>query len=313
MKQIRITPKNAGRLDAFLLGEYKMLTKGKLHKFMRENKIKLNGKKVPLDTYMQLGDELKLFIPDEALTQPQGAPYLRAKRIFEVIYEDANLVITIKPAGLMVNDDTEADTLINRALLYLSEKGEYSKESEFKPALCHRLDTGTSGLTIIAKNEAAFNELCTLIQGRDIVKKYLCVTYGKPAKPSATLTGYLKKDAAAAHVRLCDANMNGAKEIITKYNTIDTSGRLALLEVELVTGRTHQIRLHLASIDCPILGDSKYGNNAANRELKLRYQALCAYSLTFPKINGVCKALSGKTFKCPLPWYYKQIIDGELK
>ena len=181
--------------------------------------------------------------------------------------------------------------------------------------LCHRLDTGTSGLVLLAKNSAAEAFLTAAIKARDIEKRYLCVTFGRPNPPAALLRDYLLKDAERGIVRITDTTAGGAKEVITGYETLAVSGRLALLEVELVTGRTHQIRAHLAHIGCPILGDSKYGNNAANRELRFKYQALCAWELRFPaQISDPRFAhLSGRVFHAEKPWYYQQILDGTLK
>ena len=181
--------------------------------------------------------------------------------------------------------------------------------------LCHRLDTGTSGLVLLAKNNAAEAFLTAAIKARDIEKRYLCVTFGRPNPPAALLRDYLLKDAERGIVRITDTTAGGAKEVITGYETLAVSGRLALLEVELVTGRTHQIRAHLAHIGCPILGDSKYGNNAANRELRLKYQALCAWELKFPaKISDERFAhLTGRVFHAEKPWYCQQVEDGTLK
>ena len=145
-------------------------------------------------------------------------------------------------------------------------------------------------------------------------KAYLCVTFGRPTPPDATLGGYLLKDADRGIVKIVEDKQPGAKDVETRYETIAVSGRLALLKVQLITGRTHQIRAHMASIGCPILGDSKYGNNTANRELKLKYQALCAWELVLPRFTSPDFAdLSGKTFRAPKPWYYQQVLDGTLK
>ena len=145
-------------------------------------------------------------------------------------------------------------------------------------------------------------------------KTYLCVTFGRPTPPDATLGGYLLKDADRGIVKIVEDKQPGARDVETRYETIAVSGRLALLKVQLITGRTHQIRAHMASIGCPILGDSKYGNNTANRELKLKYQALCAWELTMPRFTQPdFEFLSGKTFRAPKPWYYSQVLDGTLK
>ncbi|MGN0975048.1 MAG: RluA family pseudouridine synthase, partial [Gemmiger sp.] len=183
------------------------------------------------------------------------------------------------------------------------------------PRLCHRLDTGTSGLVLLAKTPEAEVFLGNALRERTIRKHYLCVTFGRPVPPAATLKDFLVKDSSLGVVRVLNAPKPGAKEIVTVYETLAVSGRLALLKVDLVTGRTHQIRAHLASIGCPILGDSKYGNNAANRELKLKYQALCAWELAFPKQidDPRFAVLAGKVFHAPKPWYYQQVLDGTLK
>ena len=218
-----------------------------------------------------------------------------------------------KPAGLAV-DGPEDDTLLNRALLYLNQQGEYKENDLYTPALCHRLDTGTSGLVIIAKTPEAEQLFLEVIKNREVKKTYLCVTFGRPTPPDGTLGGYLLKDADRGIVKIVPDKQPGAKDVETQYETVAVSGRLALLKVRLITGRTHQIRAHMASIGCPILGDSKYGNNTANRELKLKYQALCAWELVLPRFTSPDFAdLSGKTFRTPKPWYYQQVLDGTLK
>ncbi len=230
------------------------------------------------------------------------------------MYNGPQLLVVNKPAGLPV-DGPENDTLLNRALLYLNKAGEYGEDSLYQPALCHRLDTGTSGLVLIAKTPEAEQILLEAIKERQVKKTYLCVTFGRPIPPEGTLGGYLLKDANLGKVQILPEKKPGAKEVCTEYETIAVSGRLALLKVRLITGRTHQIRAHMASIGCPILGDSKYGNNAANRELKLKYQALCAWELVMPDFSASSPLaeVSGKTFHAPRPWYYGQILDGTLK
>lgn len=314
MREISVTCLVPVRLDKFLTQQFPVLGPGRLNKALRENKIKLNGKKQPLSTRVQNGDTIRLFLTDEqlGLAAPSGPAFLQAARApAEVVYEDAALLIANKPAGIPVEGG--GDTLLVRAERYLYEQGRYEPASA--PRLCHRLDTGTSGLVLLAKTDAAEAFLTDAIRQRHIGKRYLCVTFGRPVPPAATLRGYLRKDAASGTVRVLDHPAKDAREIITRYETLSVSGRLALLKVDLVTGRTHQIRAHLASIGCPILGDSKYGNNAANRELKLKYQALCAWELAMPaEIDDErFSYLAGKVFHAPRPWYYQQVLDGTLK
>lgn len=305
------------RLDKYLMQQYPILSLGKLNKALRENKIKLNGKKQPLSTRVCAGDEIKLFIPDDQLDmaiKTDGPAFLQARFEAKIVFEDDHVLIADKPAGLPVSSDTEGDTLINRVLLYLYKKGEYQPGRVFESELCHRLDTGTSGLILVAKSAAAKAALTKHIKEREIKKEYLCVTFGRPEPKSATLAGYLTKDSVKGKVSIEDRPGPGAKEVKTHYDTMTVSGRLALLKIELITGRTHQIRAHMASIGCPILGDSKYGHNAANRELRMKYQALCAWRLSFPVFREPELAgISGKSITAEKPWYCQQVTDGTLK
>ena len=316
MKQLTVNSLLPIRLDKYLMEEFPALSVGRLNKALRENKIKLNGKKQPLSTRVQVGDQIKLFIPDAqlGLVDPEGPAFLRCPFPAKVVYEDEYLLIANKPAGLPVDDEGDGDSLISRVMLHLYNKGEFNPDKDFAPHLCHRLDTGTSGLVLVAKTSETLDLLTRLIRDRSIKKEYLCVTFGRPRPEAATLTGYLAKDAKLGHVQIFENARPDAKPIETRYETLAVSGRLALLRVELITGRTHQIRAHMASIGCPILGDSKYGNNSANRELKLKYQALCAWRLTFPTLSFPQLAgISGKTFRVEQPWYCAQVREGKLK
>lgn len=316
MRVIKVKCLAPTRLDKYLMDQYPNLGPGRLNKALRENKIKLNGKKQPLSTRVMAGDEIKLFILDEDLDagkRQQGPAWKNSRCAAEIVYNCPQIVVVNKPAGLPV-DGPQDDTLLNRTLRALHELGEYHENDFYQPALCHRLDTGTSGLVIVAKTPEAEQLFLEAIKDRQIEKTYLCVTFGRPDRPEGTLGGYLIKDADRGIVRIVEDKQPGAREVETQYETIAVSGRLALLKVKLITGRTHQIRAHMASIGCPILGDSKYGNNTANRELKLKYQALCAWKLEFPRfVQPDFAFLSGKTFAAPKPWYYQQVVDGTLK
>ncbi len=316
MKVIKVKCLMPTRLDKYLMEQFPPLSVGRLNKALRENKIKLNGKKQPLSTRVQMGDEIKLFIPDQqlGLVEPDGPSFLRCAYPAKVVYEDDQLLIVNKPAGLPVSDDAATDTLIQRVLLHLYNKGEYVPGKGFEPQLCHRLDTGTSGLVLVAKTARSLSLLTALIKERSVKKEYLCVTFGRPKPEKATLNDYLSKDSEKGRVRIGDKHLPDAKPIETRYETLSVSGRLALLRVELITGRTHQIRAHLASIGCPILGDSKYGNNTANREFRFKYQALCAWRLTFPTLpDPELSGISGKSFRAEQPWYCAQLLEGKLK
>lgn len=290
------------RLDKYLMEQFPALGIGRLNKALRENKIKLNGKKQPLSTRVQNGDIVRLFLNDDVLEK-------RALPAAMLVYEDDDILVVNKPAGVEV-DGSADDTLLKRVCATLAERGGASQA-----VLCHRLDAGTSGLVLLARNAAAEQFLTEAIRQRQIQKRYLCVTFGRPQPPAALLHDYLSKDAERGVVRILSAPAPGAKEILTGYETLAVNGRLALLQVDLITGRTHQIRAHLAHIGCPILGDSKYGNNAANRELHFKYQALCAWELRFPAQieDARFSRLAGRVFHAEKPWYCRQLLDGTLR
>ncbi|WP_300249366.1 RluA family pseudouridine synthase [uncultured Subdoligranulum sp.] len=290
------------RLDKYLMEQFPALGVGRLNKALRENKIKLNGKKQPLSTRVQNGDIVRLFLNEDVLEK-------RALPAVMLVYEDDDILVVNKPAGVEVDGPAD-DTLLKRVCATLAERGGPSQA-----VLCHRLDAGTSGLILLARNAAAEQFLTEAIRQRQIQKRYLCVTFGRPQPPAALLHDYLYKDAERGVVRILSAPAPGAKEILTGYETLAVSGRLALLQVDLITGRTHQIRAHLAHIGCPILGDSKYGNNAANRELHFKYQALCAWELRFPAQieDARFSRLAGRVFHAEKPWYCRQLLDGTLR
>ena len=207
-----------------------------------------------------------------------------------------------KRPGVLVHEDTAAteNTLVLHVKAYLYQKGEYDPASEqsFAPALCNRIDRNTGGIVIAAKNAEALRVMNEKIRENQLTKCYLCLVHGTPSKREATLTGYLRKNAAQNLVEVRDRPFEGAKNIITKYRVLESRGDRSLLEVELVTGRTHQIRAHMAHIGHPLLGDGKYGVNRNEKREGFKYQALYAYRLSFDKTKTE-KSLSyleGKTF-----------------
>lgn len=297
MKKISVNSPQPVRLDKYLMSQFPQLGLGRLNKALRENKIKLNGKKQPLSTRIQTGDEIQLYIPDSWFVMPDALRF---------VYRDEQVWLVDKPAGLPV-DAPEGDSLLARAR-------KAAEGTPAKPRLCHRLDTGTSGLVLLACTDQAETLLTELIRRRELHKEYLCVTFGRPDPDAGVLGGYLLKDSQRGIVRIVPRQGPDAKPVETRYETLAVSGRLALLRVQLITGRTHQIRAHMASIGCPILGDSKYGNHAANRELRFRYQALCAWRLCFPPLpQPELAGVSGQTFELPMPWYCEQVQRGELR
>lgn len=232
MQELHVKSLLPVRLDKYLMEQFPALGLGRLNKALRENKIKLNGKKQPLATRVQNGDVIRVYLLDDqlGLTSQEGPEFLQARAPAEFIYENDDLIVANKPAGIPVDGD-ESDTLLNRVLRRLYEEKRW--DAAHKPRLCHRLDTGTSGLVLLAKTAAAEEFLVNAIKERLIRKTYLCVTFGRPVPPAATLHSFLTKDSVHGIVRILDEPKSGAKEIITAYDTIAVSGRLALLRVEL--------------------------------------------------------------------------------
>ena len=213
-----------------------------------------------------------------------------------------------KVPGLVVHEDDEntADTLINRIKKYLFVKDEYKPDDEqsFTPALCNRIDRNTGGIVIAAKNAEALRILNQKIKGRELQKLYLCIVLGQLPKKEDTLTAYLEKNSETNTVIVSGAKAPRNLTIKTKYRVIDSFGDLSLVEADLLTGRTHQIRAHFAYIGHPLLGDGKYGRNAENKRYGLKYQALYSYVLKFKftSHSGSLSYLNGKTFSVPNVW-----------
>lgn len=304
MQELKVRSLLPVRLDKYLMQQFPVLGPGRLNKALRENKIKLNGKKQPLSTRVQNGDVIRIYLLDEQLgLAAQDGPWFMACRApAELVYENDDLIVALKPAGIPVDGD-DADTLRARVLRRLYEEKRLYRESDIR--LCHRLDTGTSGLILLAKNPETEEFLIDAIREHRIRKTYLCVTFGRPVPPAATLKGFLFKDAEKGLVRVLDTPRPGTKEIITSYDTIAVSGRLALLRVGLVTGRTHQIRAHFASIGHPLAGDGKYGKNAVNKKSGFPYQALYSYKLRFDfqTDGGLLQYLDGREFTAGDVWF----------
>ena len=322
MREITIGKNDAGqRLDRFVSKSLPLLPPALLQKYIRLKRIKCNGARAQRDQRLQEGDILQLYINDEFFDKPREDNLFLTlfKPSLDIVYEDENLLLLNKRPGLVVHaDETEkVNTLINHIQAYLYQKREWNPrwENAFTPALCNRIDRNTGGIVIAAKNAEALRILNQKIKDREIDKRYLCIVHGTPRPASGRLEGQLFKDAKENRVYITKTPQKGSKTCITFYKTLQSRNGLSLVECELVTGRTHQIRAHLAHIGCPILGDSKYGNNAANRELRFKYQALCAWELRFPaQISDPRFAhLAGRVFHAEKPWYYQQILDGTLK
>ena len=301
--QILIIKKNdAGqRLDKFLTKAVSGLPASLMYKYIRTKKIKVNRKRCEQKYILQEGDEIQLFIRDEFFSSPEkdDGALSRITPKLDIVYEDDNIILCNKRPGVLVHEDDSAkdNTLIMHIKAYLYQKGEYDPcdEQSFAPALCNRIDRNTGGIVIAAKTAEALRVMNEKIKHDEIRKFYLCAVHGKMPKRSDTLMGYLKKNSATNLVTISDREKEGYKNIITKYKVVSENRDTSLLEIELVTGRTHQIRAHMAHIGHPLLGDGKYGINRADKADGYKYQALYSYRLIFDfKNEGALGYLSGK-------------------
>lgn len=306
MREFIINDNDAGqRLDKFVKKTVKAIPMSLLYKSIRLKKIKVNRKRAELSYILQSGDSVQMFLSEDLFAENSSEnSFMKLTPELDIIYEDENIMLCNKNFGMIVHpdDDEEVNTLISHIKAYLYRKGEYvpEKENSFAPALCNRIDRNTGGIVIAAKNATALRDINLIIKNREIHKKYLCAAHGYFEKKEDTLKGYLVKDRDNNIVKIYKdgAGLKDAKSIITKYKVLSEKNNLSLLEVELITGRTHQIRAHLASVGHPLLGDGKYGINREDKKFGYKYQALYSYSLCFDikdKSNSLYY-LNGKCF-----------------
>ena len=319
MKEFRIKKNDAGqRLDKFLTKAVKGLPISLMYKYIRTKKIKVNRARTEQKYVLQEGDIVQLFIKDEFFDSPEkdNSALASITPKLTIVYEDENIILCNKRPGVLVHEDDEGkdNTLIMHIKAYLYQKGEYDPENEqsFAPALCNRIDRNTGGIVIGAKNAEALRVMNEKIKNDEISKFYYCVVHGKMPKKADTLTGFLLKDSDKNQVKIFDKQVKGSKNIITKYKVVSEKNGTSLLEIELVTGRTHQIRAHMSYIGHPLLGDGKYGINKDDRAKGYKYQALYAYRLRFDfdDNSGALGYLKGKEVKLSRDdvWFLKDFI-----
>ncbi|MBE6668333.1 MAG: RluA family pseudouridine synthase [Ruminococcaceae bacterium] len=317
MREITVKKNDAGqRLDKFLTKAVKGLPTSMMYKLIRTKKIKVNRKRAEQKYILCEGDTVQLFIREEFFDSPEKDNGALSRIIpkLNILYEDENIMLLNKRPGVLVHEDTEGaeNTLAMHLKAYLLQKGEYhpNEEQSFAPALCNRIDRNTGGIVIAAKNAEALRVMNEKIREGQISKFYLCLVHGIPKKKQDKLYAFLRKNAKDNTVEVRNAPFAGAKEIITGYRVIEERGDCSLLEVELFTGRTHQIRAQMAAIGHPLVGDGKYGVNREEKKSGYKYQALYSYKLHFKPTGAenLLSYLEGKTFSLDREdiWFVKE-------
>lgn len=298
MKSFIITDKDAGgRVDRFISKTFDKLPKSLMYKEIRKKNIKVNKKRCTPEQVLSSDDLLELYLKDDVLEiRKKHYDFLNASTDLDIIYEDDNIILINKKVGVLCHPDGKdyIDNIVARLKRYLYDKKEWDPEtSTFTPSLANRIDRNTGGIVIGAKNSQALKIMNDKIKAREIEKYYLTVVHGKMSKKSELLSAYLTKNEKKNMVTVTDYQAPNSKKIITEYTVLDYYPDASLLEVKLHTGRTHQIRAHLAHIGHPLYGDGKYGNE------KGRYrQALYSYKLHFNfSDENILSYLNHKTFQ----------------
>ena len=329
MKKIVVSKNEAGQKLLKLLAKYlNAAPQSFLHKMLRKKNITLNGKKADGSELLRETDEVCLFLSEETIASFQGKNTGDATTVeqqkntkkpkelsdIRVVYEDADVLIINKPAGVLSQKAVQSDYSLNEWVIeYLLENGELKQEElqTFRPGVCNRLDRNTSGLITAGKSLVGLQTLSALFKERTVHKDYLCIVQDR-VKGASRLQGYLEKDARTNKVTVeAKKRSEDGAYIETEYTPVEANGKYTLLRVRLITGKTHQIRAHLASVGHPLLGDSKYGNPAENKMLRerfgLKHQLLHAAYLEFPQELSACAALAGKKLSAPVPRLFESI------
>lgn len=313
MQELHVTANEAGqRLDKLLAKFLNQAPKSFLYKMMRKKNIVLNGKKCTGNEKLKQGDSIKLFFSDETIEKFSAGTYVTPKKekinMLPIIYEDEQVLLMNKPVGVLSQKAKDSDVSAVEILInYLIETNQLSKEQfrTFHPSICNRLDRNTSGILVAGKTLPALQEMNRFFKERTIAKYYRCLVKGRVIKNEDYIKGYLVKDQKTNKVSITKKKTEEGVPIETEYCVIQSNDEVSLLEVHLITGKTHQIRAHLASIGHPIIGDYKYGDKQINemyrQEYGLKSQLLHAYRLEMPSSDGSLAYLNDKKFVAELP------------
>ncbi len=320
MKSFTIGKNDAGqRADKFIKKAVPNLPDALMYKYLRLKRIKLNSKRCEISTRLKEGDILDMYINDEFFEQKfDKYDFMHASKNLSIVYEDENIMLLDKKVGLLSHPDEREynDTLLTRIKRYLYENGSYNPadENSFTPALVNRIDRNTGGIVIAAKNAQALRVLNQKLKDREIKKFYLCVIHGTLKNKENILHGWLTKNENKNLVKVFTTPIKDGKEIKTKYKVLSERNNMSLVEVELLTGRTHQIRAHFASIGHPLLGDGKYGRNQLNKDAGYKKQFLYSYMLKFDFESDAYELnyLNGKSFTVDNVWFKEAFLNDNL-
>ncbi len=305
MKEFTIGKNDAGqRLDRWLSKTLPLLPAPLMQKYIRLKRVKVNGKGSARDVRLKTGDTLQLYINDEFFETPRRENLFLTvfKPKLNILYEDENILLLDKPPGLVVHPDKEerVNTLLTHLQAYLYQKKEWSPyaENSFAPALCNRIDRNTGGIVIAAKNAEALRIMNQKIRDRELSKYYLAVIHGAMPRPEGEVSGHLSKEESRNQVHISAKEQEDSKLAVTRYRTLTTQNGLSLVECDLITGRTHQIRALFAAAGHPLLGDRKYGKPSDRARYHRDFQALYSYRLVFHFTTdaGILAPLQGRSF-----------------
>lgn len=318
MQEIIVTANEAGQRFDKLLSKYlNEAPKSFLYKMLRKKNIVLNGKKATGNEKLEEGDKVQLYLSDETIEKFSKVVIQKTKQSLDIIYEDENILFINKPVGMLSQKAEAKDvSLVEHVISYLLETKQLSEDDlrKFKPSICNRLDRNTSGIVVAGKSLIGLQKMGELFKERSLRKFYRCLVVGEITQKQY-VKGFLVKDCDTNRVVVSKHEMKDGLPIETEYEPLWTNGDCTLLEVHLITGRTHQIRAHLASLKHPIIGDYKYGNQKINDLYKNKYhlesQLLHAYRLEMPEMAETLTDISNKQFVAPLPKLFEKILKEE--